>query len=121
MKTVGREQILDKVGQWSRGTITPVEMHAWVTDLLLGGDIEYEDWEGDGRFSVTREVLAELEMLDMNLITRDDAPIFIEFLRTSAGDFETGYIAFISRLQSIDPDERRQSLKNTEPYAKYCL
>lgn len=120
MNTISRAQVSDKMKQWVAGTITATEVHAWVTDLLLTGDLEYSDWEGDRKFSVTREALAELEMLDMNLICGEDAPVFIEFLNTPQGGFESGYIAFIGKLQAIDLEARKKTLKDVAPYAKHC-
>ena len=120
MNTISRAQVLDKVKQWAAGAITAADMHLWATDLLLEEDLDYLDWECDHKFSVTREVLDELEMLDMNLVCSEDAPIFIEFLNAPTDGFEPAYIAFIGKLQAIDQEARKIKLKDVMPYAKHC-
>ena len=120
MTTISRSQILEKLSQWAAGALSPVEMHRWAVQLHDADDIDFDDWEHDHAFSVAREAVAELEMIDMNLIVPGDAPIFIEFLDTPRDQFEKGYIEFVARLQAINVKERRKTLKGTEPYARFC-
>lgn len=120
MKTISRSEILAKLAEWSSSRISPVEMHKWAVDLHTCDDLDFQDWEDNRRFSVSKEALAELEMLDINLVTRDDTPVFVAFLETPSGQFEKGYIPFISALQQIDRNKRKKLLKKIEPYARHC-
>ena len=120
MSTLTRPEILDKLNKWAIGEISPVDIHNWAVDLVNGGETEFADWEGDGRFSVAKEAIAELDMLDINLVTNDDVPIFIEFLTTPADQFEAGYIKFIGSLQQINRAARKKTLKKVEPYKIHC-
>ena len=120
MKMVSRSQLLDKLNQWAAGELSPVEVHDWAAGLHVPGRGDFEDWEGNGRFSGSKETIEELYMLDMNLVTSDDVPVFAAFLNTPEGEFEKGYITFISELQKIDRKAREKTLKDTEPYVRYC-
>ena len=119
---ITRQILQQKLQAWAAGILAAADVHKWVMDLQLDGPCEFEDWEtyADAQFSVSKEVMAELEMLDINFITVNDIPTFTEFLDTKAGDFEAAYILFIERLQAIDPAERMKMLKSTEPYARHC-
>lgn len=120
MRRIGRREVIDQLGVWSSGGITPVDMHKWAADLLSSGELEFEDLEGRQGFSAAREALSELEMLDMNMIIESDIPIFVEFLSSPAGGFEKSYIQFVYALQQIDRKERCRRLRNVEPYARHC-
>lgn len=120
MKMVTRAQLLEKLNQWAAGTLSAVDMHNWAAVQHVPSRVDFDDWEGDRRFSVSKEVIEELYMLDMNLVISDDIPLFVEFLNTPRGQFEKGYINFIAHLQKIDRAERQKALKDTEPYVKYC-
>lgn len=118
---ITRDILQQKLIAWTSGVISAQELHNWVTDIQLEMP-EFEDWEeeGDGRFSVSKEVLAELEMLDVNFVTLDDIPIFLDLLNTPTGGFGEAYIRFIARLQEINVPARMRALKTTEPYARHC-
>ena len=120
MKIVTRTQLLDKLNQWAAGTLSSVDMHAWAANLHASGVADFDDWEGDHRFSVSKEVVEELYMLDMNLLTSGDVPFFVSFLNTPRDQFEKGYIDFVSHLHQIDHKKRQDALKAIEPYVKYC-
>jgi hypothetical protein len=95
-----------------------MDMHKWVVELQSSGEASFDDWEHDQ--SVAKESLAELEMLDINMVTKEDAPFFVKFLKTPAGEFGPGYISFIEALQKIDVKKRMKDLCETEPYRRHC-
>lgn len=78
----------------------------------------YEDWEFD-EFSASNEVLAALDMLDINLTTEADAEAFIEFLNTPIGEFPAGYNRMKERIQSADFEARKRLLRGVAPYAAF--
>jgi hypothetical protein len=120
MRTVTRSELLEKLDQWVAGKVSAEDVHSWAAVLHVTGNTEFDDWEGNREFSAAKEALAELYMLDINLITKDDAPLFVRFLNTPRGQFEAGDIPFIGGLQQIDLDARKEALKDTEPYRRYC-
>jgi hypothetical protein len=118
--TVGRSTILAKLAEWADGKVSPEEMYKWAQELFRSDEIEFDDADREKGFSAAREALTELEMLDMNFLTKTDVPIFVAFLNTAPDDFEKGYIGFVSSLQEIDSKKRMRELKNVEPYKRHC-
>ena len=120
MPMVTRRDILEKLEAWEAHKLSTVMLHRWVVELLQEPDLDYDDWIGDRQFSGAREALLELEMLDMNFVTRDDIPVFVVFLAADQEAFEAAYIRFLKALQDIDLRERKTALKDKEPYARHC-
>jgi len=69
--------------------------------------------------TVTKEIVATLDMLDMNLVLPEDMPIYLEFLSTTRGEFEIGYRCWQSKLDAIDYESRRTQLKADPLYAPF--
>jgi hypothetical protein len=112
-----RDELARKLKDWQTGRTSSEELLRWAGTLYPSDDVDYEDWEGDE--SVTNEVLAALDMLDMNLALPEDAPIYLQFLATPVGEFQSGYKIYKQALDRINYDSRRASLKNTLPYAPF--
>ena len=114
---LNREAILEKLISLQRGTISTADIHQWAEFTYPA---EHEDWEigNNGEHSVSNEVMAQLDMLDMNMVSVGDAPAFIEFLRTPLGSFDAGYSKLESYL-SARPRSELDKLRTREPYAKY--
>jgi hypothetical protein len=112
-----RDELAQKLKDWQGGRISSEELLRWADALYPSDDVDYEDWEGDD--SVTNEVLAALDMLDMNLALPEDAPIYLQFLATPVGEFQNGYRRYKQALDRIDYDNRRTSLRDIPPYAPF--
>jgi hypothetical protein len=112
-----REELGRMLKAWETGRVSSAEVLKWA-DAVYGSDhIDYEDWEGDD--SVTKEVLASLNLLDMNLAVPADAPIYLDFLATPRGEFPSGYVRYKEGLDGIDYPARRQQLKDDPLYAQF--
>ncbi len=59
-------------------------------------------------------------MLDMNLLTVEDIPAYIEFLNTAQGDFSKAKAKLQKYLNSIDISERKKQLAQIEIYSPFC-
>jgi hypothetical protein len=112
-----REEVAQKLRDWHAGRLPSEDLLHWADRLYPSDDVDYEDWEGDD--SVTNEVLAALDMLDMNLALPEDAAIYLDFLSTPAGQFQAGYARYREALEKIDHTTRRRTLKNVPLYAAY--
>lgn len=112
-----RDELAQMLKDWHTGRVATESLLQWADALYPSDDIDYEDWEGDD--SVTNEVLAALDMLDMNLALPEDAPVYLEFLSTAAGQFQAGYDRYKRALDQIDYTSRRTSLKNVALYAPF--
>ena len=113
---ITREEVRSKLCDWRDGKISAQEIFEWAGSLYPNTEYEYEDWEGDESNSATNEVLAALDMMNINLNTPEDAEIFIS---TPLGEFESGFALLQRRLNSIDYDLRRKTLRDDPFYAPF--
>lgn len=116
---ITREQVRCKLRDWRDGKMSAQEIFEWAGSLYLNTEYEYEDREGNESNSVTNEVLAALDMVNVNLNIPEDAEIFLAFLSTPLGQFESGYALLQRRLDSIDYDLRRKTLRDNPLYAPF--
>ena len=112
-----RDEIAQKLRDWHIGRLSSEDLLQWADSIYPSDDVDYEDWEGDD--SATMEVLAALDMLDMNLALPEDAPIYLDFLSTPVGQFQAGYAKYKEALEGVDHATRRTTLKNVPLYAAY--
>lgn len=117
-RLVTRAEVARKLSDWADGHISAEDILNWADALYPCDDVEYEDWERD-EDSVTNEVLAALSMLDMDLVLPEDIPIYLAFLSTPAGQFESGYAKFRQKLGEIDYASRRKHLRDVPPYSRF--
>lgn len=113
-----RDNMLSKVLDWKSNIISETEINSWVNSLYPSDEVDYNDWENN--HSVANEVLCFLDNLDMNLGTIDDIPQIIIFLKTPIGEFDNGYSQWISYLETIDIDKRKNCLMENPFYAPFC-
>jgi hypothetical protein len=64
-------------------------------------------------------VLAAIDMLDINLTTKEDAEIYIEFLETPLGAYPNGHSRMKEKIRLIDFDGRKRSLRAVAPYSSF--
>lgn len=95
---IKRRDILDRLLQWKNGNLTRDEIYAWANEIYFPGEIDFDDWEGVKDNSVANEILSRLGMLNLDSYSENDIPVFIEFLNTPIGQFETGYDKFIKQI-----------------------
>lgn len=98
--------------------MTAEQTHDWAEDMHMR--VELDDWEDGEEHSVANEVLAALDMLDMNLILPEDIPIYLRFLNTPMGRFAEGYSEFQDALERIDYTARQKALATIPIYARFC-
>ncbi|HSE39043.1 MAG TPA: hypothetical protein VLG74_17200 [Blastocatellia bacterium] len=75
---ITREEVRSKPRDWRDGNISTQEIYEWAGSLYPNTECEYEDWEGKESNSVTNEVLAAVDMVNINLNIPEDAEIFLE-------------------------------------------
>jgi hypothetical protein len=99
--------------QWGTGKLSEKDVHETAEGLW-----ERHEWpeycETDDR-SIAIEVLAHLEILNHQLITRDDVPALLDFLDTPPGQAARGWIRWRQYWDGIDFAQRRRELA-TNPY-----
>jgi hypothetical protein len=67
-----------KLRDWAGGHTSTEEIQSWACDAYMHDEVDFADWEKEDD-SVTKEVVAALDMLDMNLVLPEDEPIYLEF------------------------------------------
>lgn len=120
-KVITRKELRELLTQWQQGQITAEQLNGFAGELYPNDDVDYEDWEGDGENSVTNEVLAALDMMDMNLVVPEDVPAYLEFLNTPVGLFNEGYSKFRQHLQDVNIEERQKALSEIPFYKAFCV
>jgi hypothetical protein len=80
---VTRAELVSVLREWQAGRLSATEVHEWAEARYLPGRFETDDDEDAGSAAV--EVLARLDMLDINLITVDDIPHYLELLSSPPG------------------------------------
>src|SRR5688572_10348010 len=108
-RLVSRGEIVDVLQRWQAGILTAEHVHAWANEAYVPGAMEFDDYEDDDN-SVALEVLASLDMLDLNFTVVDDVPIYLEFLGTPKGRFAEGYRQFQQAMAAINVEERQAQL-----------
>jgi hypothetical protein len=115
MTQIDRGKLRALLERWQRGEIDERIVHDEAEAML-----EQADWpvyqEADPR-SIVVEVLSHLEILDHQLITREDIPTMIAFLDVATGQEPLGWDAWRRYWNAIDFDVRRQALRNNAFYS----
>lgn len=113
---IERGELRTLLERWRAGTVNEREVHNQAETLMdkLGELPHYP--ESDPR-SIAAEVLLQLEILNHQLITKDDIPAIEAFLDTTLGQEPQGWAQWRSYWKQLDLESRRQELKSN-PY--YC-
>jgi len=119
-RIISRKDLREKLLQWQDGRITAPELNDWAGGNYPNDEIEYEDWDETGENSVTNEVLAALDMMDMNLMAPEDIPVYLDFLETPPAAFEEGYKKLQQYLNQIDINKRAADLVTDQFYERFC-
>jgi hypothetical protein len=112
---VTRADLVAVLREWQAGRVSATEVHDWAEALYSPGDFEVDDDEDSG--SAASAVLARLDMLDINLITADDIPHYLELLHSPHGGLPEALKRFEAKQALIDFKARQDALATTEPYA----
>jgi hypothetical protein len=70
LKIISRDDVKEILLKWEADIISASDVHEWASNRYAVDEYDFSDWEGDYDFSVTNEVLGELDCLDMNLVTK---------------------------------------------------
>lgn len=115
---ITRKQLKDLLMQWRNGELSEEQLHDWAENRYLTDEVDYSDWENDN--SVTNEVLGALDMMNMNLMTKEDIESYLTFLDTPPGQFSQGYGKLEDYLKMINYSERKRTLAKIPFYKKFC-
>jgi hypothetical protein len=110
---VTRDELRTLLEEWQSGKRTSGEVHDWAEARYAVDAWECED-------DVTNEVLAALDVLDMNLLTRDDVPVLQAMLDLHPGQAARAAGLLDAHYQEVSLDDRKNSLASEPTYAPFC-
>jgi hypothetical protein len=94
-------------------------LHGWMEGRVNAAGVkEWVERSGDGGDPIVREVLHELDLLEVYLLTAEDAPALLAFLH--ARSFDEGLQAWTRYREAIDLDARSRALKKNRFYRPFC-
>lgn len=114
MAIIDRDTLRQLVKEWSGGNIDERDVHERAEELYE----EYECPNADMSHpdSIPIEVLSQLEILNLQLITPDDVPAILQFLDTASGLEVEGWRAWCLYWEQINYDKRKMELSSNEYY-----
>lgn len=108
MEIVTSSDIEEKLRHWQSGKISAAELHDWAED-------RYSNHRWETESDAVNEVLAQLDMMNMNLITTEDISVLSRALTS------THYLMVLNEhFKSIDMSNRKIQLANDPLYAPFC-
>jgi hypothetical protein len=110
---ITRDDLRSLLTAWHAGSHSAADVHSWAEARFAVDAWECED-------DVANEVLAQLDMLDMNLVTRDDVPALLAMLDVPSGQGAGASQQFEARISSSDLERRKKQLATDPTYAPFC-
>jgi hypothetical protein len=108
MEIVTAADVREKLEQWLAGQLTARQVHAWAESRFMT-----EEWDPESES--VNFVLSELDRMDMNLVTVEEAPVFLEALRAPHTKRIIG-----DHYASRDIEARKSALASDPMYAPFC-
>jgi hypothetical protein len=109
MKMITKIDLENILTEWASGKVDATHVHSWAENRYAVD--EYETESGSAN-----EVLARLDMMDMNLTTVDDIPVLILALKSE------NFLSILdNHTNEISIEERKIELRNIPLYKKYCV
>ena len=113
MPAVSRNDLLEVLESWRLHRTIAKDVQAWA-EARYGLD----DWEPED--AVVNEILARLDALDMNLITPDDVPAFLEALSVPANRSQEAIDGIDRHFETVNIESRQMELHGDPLYAPFC-
>ena len=111
MALVSRDDLRNVLAQWQHGDLSHSQVYDWSTEHF---GLE----QMDGGDSVVNEILAHLDIMDVNLTTPDDVPVFLAMLDA---DSEAEATELLRRHgDTLDLDERIAKWRADPFYTPFC-
>lgn len=116
---ISRQDLVQLLERWQRKEIDAAAVYAWVQARWSGQDLSFTDREGE--LSVAREVLEELDLLMVHLLTPEDIPALLELLAAPPGTGAAAVEHFRRYRAAIDRPARSRKLRKDPLYSPFCV
>ncbi len=118
---ITREALRDLLENWRNGALSDMQVHQAAEEMASSG--EMKDWDfispdGSGNH-IACMVVSELEMLHLDLITKDDVPFFLVLLELPESKVEEAMSATTRRFSDELWNERKAEIKARYGYESY--
>jgi hypothetical protein len=99
---------------WQAGDLGPEEVHLWAEDRYAASTFEPED-------EIVNEVLAHLDILDINLTTLEDVPTFLRMLALPSEKTEEAIALLKEHGAALDLADRMRQYAQDPFYGRFCV
>jgi hypothetical protein len=110
---VTRAEVGRMLVDWEAASVSAAEVHGWAERHYAVADRQPED-------QVVNEVLARLDMLDIDLIVAADVPALRRLLESMPARLPDALNEYEAYVDSIDLRRRRQELAGDPFYGPFC-
>lgn len=107
-----REELIKTLRDWQNGTLTASQVHEW-------GENHFP-YSGEPHDEVTNEVLQRLDILDMNLLIAEDAPMLLDVLANATTGAEADQMIDAYYKSNVNIEARKRQLASDPLYAPFC-
>lgn len=112
MGAVTRDTVRHILLSWQAGQMAPRDVHEWASDHYPTHETVADD--------LVIEILARLDMLDMNLMTPDDIPVLVNALDLPEQRMDEAFRLLEQHDAAVDIATRKQKLGNDPFYRWFC-
>ena len=112
-RCVTRDELRVALLAWQAGELTAAQLRDWAENLYAVDDVDVED-------EIANEVLANLDILDINLTTVDDVPVFLKMLSLPVDRVDEAAELLQEHGESIDIAERMRRYRDDPFYGRFC-
>jgi hypothetical protein len=113
MQIITRNELRQVLLDWQAGNLQSSDLHDWATDRHAVSTCEPED-------DIVNEILGEIDMLDMNLTTTEDATVLLQMLELPAERIDEAIGLWEGYRKTIDYETRKRQCKTDPLYSPYC-
>ncbi|WP_428382966.1 hypothetical protein [Nevskia ramosa] len=106
-----RSDVATVLREWAAGVLSSEQVFKWAN-----AHFAIEAWDAED--GAVNEVMAQLDTMDMNLVTSEDAPILLAALEAKTAEGAAEVIG--SHNAVIDWSARKQRLSSEPLYSPFC-
>lgn len=115
MAEIDRDTLRELLTRWLKGDLDERDVHE-EAERLWSQSEEWPEYSEEDPRSIPLEVLSQLEILNHQLITKEDVPAMLRFLDTPPSRELDAWRRWREYWDEVDFDKRRQELKDNPYY-----
>jgi len=112
-QVVTRKELIELLNSWQVGKLNAQFVYDWANERY-----STEHWEAED--DIVKEVLSELDILDINLITTDDIPVFLEVLALPPNQVDEATGRLKAHASTFNLEARKQQCRK-DPFYVWLL